>query len=407
MKHDKITQSATTELRAEVVDNHADFLKSRQDWQALEQIDPQASVFLSWDWMAEAFRDTLYRWSVIVVRKATPAAEIVCIVPLKYRVHWSNSRQEFQTELQAAGRLLWSEYTGFVCAPDHERDGLIAAAAKLARMPWVKLSMRYVGQHERCRIFTDALTENGFSVRYKEYLINQKQTNNLKCPQIDLPQDFDDYLKTQISRNKRQQYNRFKRRHLDTGEYHITAGNDATLESDLDALLKFWKTKWRDQKGAALAERVAQNYRDILSAAHRTGNLFLPVLRQGDTPLGALGHIVDHRKGMVHFILVGRDTGAQEHFVGAALHFFSIEWAIAQGYAVYDFCHGDEPYKYGYGAQDIELLYFEARRKELSPDAVFDSLSLGAALKRMETFIEEGRTSRAARGCAQLAKLLS
>ena len=53
------------------------------------------------------------------------------------------------------------------------------------------------------------------------------------------------------------------------------------------------------------------------------------------------------------------------------------------------------------------MLYFEARRKELSPDAVFDSLSLGAALKRMEIFIEEGRTSRAARGCAQLAKLLS
>ncbi|APE44288.1 hypothetical protein BOO69_13435 [Sulfitobacter alexandrii] len=406
MKHDVVTTGSTADadLAVQVIDTPAGFAALREEWQALEARDPETTVFLSWAWFNEAFADQLYRWSVLVVRDG--AGDVICLVPLKYRVHWSGSRQEFQTQLQAGGRLLWSEYTGFLCAPELQREGLEAAARHLAAMPWISLSMRYVAQAGRCRIFTDALEQAGIAVRYQPYMINRGETDNLKCPQVTLPDDFDTYLAASVSRNRRQQYNRFRRKHLDTGDYRITHATGDTLEADLDTLMRFWADTWGEKKGRQTEGIVAQ-YRRMLTAAARTDSLFLPVLWQGDRPLGALGHVIDRRRGMVHFIMVGRDQTAEEPFVGAALHFHAIAWAIEQGFGCYDFSHGNEPYKYGYGAQDVDVLFFEARRREPSDDTVFDSLCLGAALARLQGFIEEGRTDRATRACAQLARLLS
>ncbi|MDA3859254.1 MAG: GNAT family N-acetyltransferase [Roseovarius sp.] len=407
MKHDQITPVPDTALQVSIIDSYADFVELRDAWQGLERRDPESTVFLTWDWMAQIFRDRPFRWSVIVVREKARAGHVLCILPLKYRVHWSSSRKEFQTELEAAGRLLWSEYTGFLCDPAQEVEALKAAAGKLARMPWTKLSMRYVAQHRRCTIFTEALADQGFSVKFRDYMINNKETNNLLCPQVELPEDFDTYLKSQLSSNTRQKFNRFKRKSLDTGEYSITCADDASLETDLEALLTFWKQKWSAQKGEEQAERVAGNYREVLTAAQRTGTLFMPVLRKGNTPLGALGHVLDAKNGLMHFIVAGRDSEAEEAFIGSAMHFYSIEWAIAQGYICYDFCHGNEAYKYNYGAQDQGVLYFEVRRKDLRDDLVLDSICIGDAMRRVETFLSSGKTDHAARACAQIAKLFS
>lgn len=404
MQIDPIQNENATGLKVEVVDTLQGFHALRADWQTLERSDPQGTVFLGWDWIKACIAQAAYQWSVVVVRQQDGAA--ICILPLKYRVHWSESRQEFQTEVQAGGRLLWSEYTGFLCKPGAERAGLEAAAQHLAAMPWITLAMRYVAQHDRCRIFTDALAARGIRVRYRDYLINGGETDNLKCPQVALPGDFDRYLAESVSRNRRQQYSRFKRRHLDSGIYRITQADGTTLQRDLDTLMGFWADAWGDRKGRQTG-RIAMQYRKILTAAHEIGALFLPVLWQGDRPLGALGHVVDRRHGAVHFILVGRDTQAEEPFVGTALHYHAINWAIDQGLSRYDFSHGNEAYKYSYGARDIDVLNFEARRQELDADNVFDSLSLGAALNRMQGFLADGETERASRACAQLARLLS
>ena len=400
MRHEHSMTRAKGALRVELVDCPDEFYALRDDWDNLHARDPQSGVFLSWDWLAEAFRDNLYRWSVLVARDDDGA--VVGILPIKYRVHWSGSRGEFQTELSAGGRLLWSEYVGFLCDPAQEERALVAMAERLAQLPWVSLSMRYVDQPQRCEIFSDALAERDFSVRYKDYMINGGTTDNLACPRVALPDTFGEYLGQVISRNRRQQFNRFRRRYLDTGDYAITHTTRDTLEDDLDALLGFWKVKWREQKGARQADRVADNYRAVLTAAQGTGTLFLPVLRQEGAAVGALGHVVDHARGIVHFIVAGRDTAATEPFIGSALHFFSIEWAISQGHTVYDFCHGNEDYKYGYGAADMKVLSFEARRRSLTPDNVFDSICVGEALWRMGKFMSADDKEKALRGCAQM-----
>ncbi|KZY34785.1 hypothetical protein A3731_18495 [Roseovarius sp. HI0049] len=406
MLQDKAPRPAAR-LQVEIVDTPDALEALAPAWQRLQGRDMESTVFLTWEWLAPAFRQNPWRWSVLVVRDPVNSAEAICIIPLKYRTHWSRTQQQFQTQLEAGGRLLFSEYTGFLCDPAQEEAGLAAAADKLAAMPWARLSMRYVAQSRRARLFTDRLAAQGLDVRYRDYRINKGETDNLVSPQIDLPEEFGGYLKTQLSANTRQRYSKTRRRHLDTGDYTFTHADAATLEEDIIALLAFWKVKWAETKGEAAAEQVAANYRNVLTAAHRCGALFLPVLKRGERRLGALGHAIDRRNGIVHFIVAGRDTQAEETFIGDALHFHSIEWAIAQGFICYDFGHGDERYKYSYGAENLQTLYFDIRRTEPGSAGMLDVLCLGEALKRTEAFIRDGKTDRAARACAQLSGLLT
>lgn len=397
--------AAARGLKVEIVDAWSGFEKLRATWNRLHDRDMEATFFLSWDWMAHAFRDKPLRWSIIVVRE--PGGEAVCILPLKYRLHWSRSREEFQTQLEAGGRLLWSEYTGFLCDPAHEEKALAAAAQTLADMPWAQLSMRYVAQRRRAQVFTDQLAAQGLEVRYRSYKINKGQTNNLLCPQVDLPEDFQTYLANQVSSNTRQRYNKMKRRNFDTGAYRIAAATEETFEADLAGLLEFWEQRWRQQKGAATARNVASNYRDVLTAAQACGAAYLPVLYKGEERLGALGHVIDRRNGIAHFIVAGRNTEAEEPFIGDALHFHSIEWAIGQGFICYDFAHGNESYKYSYGAEDLETLYFQVRRPEPGEAGQFDIICLGEAMRRLHDYLKAGETERAEKACAQLTGLLS
>jgi len=407
MKKDKDIRPAAGGLRVDVVDTYDGFMALRPVWERLQERDLECTFYLTWKWMAEVLRDNAFRWFVIVVRAPGNGDEAICILPLKCRVHWSHSREELQTHLEAGGRLLWSEYTGFLCDPAFEEQGLMAAAQHLSGLPWTRLAMRYVAQTRRARFFTDQMKELGFSVRYRDYQINKGETDNLVCPQIDLPEDFDAYLQNQVSANTRQRCNKTKRRYLETGDYHFVHATDETLQDDLTALLMFWKKRWVRQKGGPTAEVVASNYRETLTAAHRCGALFLPMLCKGDRRLGALGHVVDRRNGIMHFIVAGRDVDAEEAFIGEALHFHSIAWAISQGFICYDFAHGNEKYKYSYGAENLETLYFDVQRRSSDDTGVFDIMCLGEAMRRIEDQLKKGKPDRALKACSQLAELLS
>ncbi len=397
---------AQNRLRVELIDTYAGFEKAEAAWKALEDRDPETTIFLSWDWLANAFRDNPFQWSVLAVL-APNGAGYVGLLPLKYGVHWSTTRSEFQTELEAGGRLLFSEYTGFLCDPQTEQAAIDAMATALRAMPWSKLSLRYVAQQRRAEMFCASFERLGYPVTWKEYRINKGETDNLVCPQVTLPDTFEAYLQSNVSANTRQRYRRFQRKYFASGEYHFTHCDAESIDEDIAILMGFWKQKWSATKGEYGARKVAMNFEKVLRSAFLADALFLPVLWRGDTPLAALGHVMDPKVGAMHFIIAGRDTSAEEAFIGAALHFHSIECALLMGCNHYDFGHGDEEYKFSYGAKNVKVAYFSIRRPTIDAENVFDSISSGVALKRIEKFIDAGKKDEAKRACRQLARLLS
>lgn len=387
-------------LKMEIIDTEADLDALKPGWEGLQTRDPDSGVFMSWDWLSRAFRQNPYRWRVFAVLSGE---NHVCIFPVKYRVHWSKTLNELQSEMEAGGRLLWSEYSGFLCDPDYEEDALVFLAQQIAELPWAKLSLRYEPTATRAKQFMNGFPEEGFRSKRMEYRISKGQTDNLVSPQVTLPGDFETFLQESLSKSTREKVRRSFRRLLDTGELRITETSGDTFDRDVEVLLDFWIAKWTDQKGSETANRVAGNYRKILETALELDILFMPVLWRGDQPLGALGHIADLGSRVVHFVVAGRDTEAEKTNIGLILHAYSIRWAIECGFKTYDFCHGNESYKYSFGAKDKQLNYFSVRRRSSSLDVGFlDPICTGEALNRAIEFIDSGKSEEASAACRQI-----
>ncbi|UXX81849.1 GNAT family N-acetyltransferase [Roseovarius pelagicus] len=387
-----------------MIDTLTAFDRLERDWRALEVLDPEGTVFLSWAWLRQAFAANPDRWRVLGVKAS---GNYVGFFPLKYRVHWSRANNELHSEIEAGGRLLWSEYTGFLCDPAHEAQTIALIAHTLQGMPWSRLSLRYEASMRRARRFADAFGTDLFDVQWPEYRINRGETDNLLCPQVSLPQEFETYMQESLSRNTRQKLRRLMRNHLDTGEVEITNAGSDDFEDALHHLLEFWVSKWVPSKGAATAQKVAANYAQILRAAQSLGLLYMPILWRGETPLGVLGHILDPQMRRVHFIVAGRSEDADAPYVGHLLHAHSIRWAIENGYEIYDFCHGNEAYKYSFGATDNRVNYLTIRPRDTAAlDQSFDPICNAEALRRALQYVEAGQNGRARTICARLADLL-
>lgn len=387
-------------VRFQVISDLDGMRQLKPEWDMLLAQDPDAGIFLSHDWLAPAFAAYPERWRVFAVRDG--AGELLCVLPVKYRVHWSGSQRAFNTEIEAGGRLAWGEYTGFICRAGHEETAIAAMAMHLRTLPWKTLSLRYEPTKRRSDLFAAALGD-GFQHRYRSYQINSGTTDNLVSPQVPLIHDFEAMMAERLSANTRQKIRRFRRKLVDTGEYRLTVSTPKTVERDITQLLANWVAKWSEKHGEAEALQIAERYGRALLTAEAMGALYLPTLWHGDRMLGSLGHVIDARRKIVHFLIAGRDSAAGDPAIGLLLHAQALEWAVGAGMRIYDFGHGDEPYKFSFGSESERSHYLSVRR---TADAnVLDAISLKPALLRLAEYAAAGKTTRVEKGAAQLARL--
>ena len=155
LKHDYNAATRNDTLRFEVAGDPHALDRLAPDWSELLARDADAGVFLSPDWLIPGFHAHPGRWRVFALRDIT--GNLLCVLPVKYRLHWSASRNQFQTQIEAGGRLAWGEYTGFVCDPDRETLALQGMARHVAALPWKTFSLRYEPTERRAQTFADAL----------------------------------------------------------------------------------------------------------------------------------------------------------------------------------------------------------------------------------------------------------
>ena len=381
-------------LRVEVIDTFAAFAQLRGPWADLLARDPDSGLFLSWAWLAEAFVRSPGRWQVLAVREGTRKGRYLCFLPLKLRLHWSRSEGLLQTQLDPGGRLGFSEYTGFLCDPAEEDRAISALARHLARTGWSDLELRYEPTGRRSRILAEAFPSEDFRVVWQPYRINGGTTNNLVCPRIALPATWDAYLETGPGSNTRQKIRRYTRKHIDTGDLRVTLTSAETFARDLDIMMDFWRAKWAALKEPDNLAALDGNYRQMMIDSLALDALVMPVLWRGEVAIGVMGGIADRARGQLVFAVSGRDLASDDPAIGLLLHAHAIRWAIENGFSSYDFGHGDEPYKYTFGAVDAEV--FNIRISRLVRDGrVFDPFCTPEALRRAQGFLETGRPDAA------------
>ena len=192
-------------MHVDVIESFDSLAALESNWKALYRRDPDAQLFLSWSWLSWVFREHPRQWRVLAVKLDRYASEYVSFFPIRLKTIWSKSKRRFRNEIHMAGRLAWAQYTGFLCDPDHEEVAMAGLALHLKTMHWSRLSLKYVQTSDlRMQRFLQQFSDDLFEKAYHELTINKGATNNLICPYIELPDDFDTYLQTQLSANTRQ-----------------------------------------------------------------------------------------------------------------------------------------------------------------------------------------------------------
>lgn len=341
-------------MQVDLLDTHTQLQTLGQHWNAIYRADPHAQFFLSYDWLSSHLKHRTAGWCILA---AKPAGDphYVALLPLRFTVRYSNTQRSYLTEIHMAGSLGWADYTGLICHPEHDRAAIPALAAALRELSFSAINLKHLLiPDERWQLFAAAFEDPTLTIKKRPPNTNPELIDNEICPYIDLPDDFETYLKDQVSTNTRQKLRRLLRQLETSDSLRMTIATPETYDRDIDALISMWKKTWADRKGADL-DRLAQKYRSILSMAAKAGHLYMPVLWNGTDPVGVLGNLIDTEKKSVLYFIAGRDEAFTNPSPGLLMHAYSIRWAIGQNLTTYDFLRGNEPFKYSFGSIDKRI----------------------------------------------------
>lgn len=388
-------------MRIDVIDTVDAFFRLKDDWNAVYDTDPDAQLFLSWDWLAGWLPHLASPWLVLAARDdRTSAAPYVAFFPLRIEVK-ADRTGHLTNELKMGGSYA-ADYTGLIARPDVEARAIAAFARHIKQMRWATFNIdNFRGSALRVRQLMAHFSSASFAATALDRINKQDQIDNTICPYASLPPDWDMYLDT-LSANTRQKIRRFLKLADAGGPYRITHATPDTVQADLRMLLKFWEIKWRPRKGHLVDTLVQSNFL-MLARSFQRGLVHLPVLWHGDRPLAALATLVDPRKKTFLFYITGRDETFEGPPPGLILHGHSIRYAIANGYRCYDFLRGNEHYKYSFGVREERLhCHVVSTRDHRNLGGKLDPRALADALKLATERHQAGRLAEAETGYRQI-----
>ncbi|RWE30095.1 GNAT family N-acetyltransferase [Mesorhizobium sp.] len=377
----------------------------KQNWDDLYEKDPEAQFFLSWTFISSYVRRYEGAWSVLAARQGPQGAPYVALLPLRLRTRLNKKTGFCHNEINMAGNYA-ADYAGIVCAPAFASRAIPALAGHLLKMNWAKLHLENLRMSEkRRRLLLTNLADARLTSQRVSRVNKTDNVDNCICPAIDLPDDWDTYLEQKTSSNTRQKIRRFLRKLDRSEEFRITHADTSTIDRDIGIILEMWRIKWAPRKGNLLPGLMRSN-RILFKDAFESGTLFLPILWQGDKPLGGLAFLVDPVKKAMLFHLAGRDETANDVPSGLILHGYCIRRAIELGFRSYDFLRGNEPYKYSYGVDEtaIHCVLVKTRTGRNLGDRL-DARSIGSVLEQATKSHEAGNFTNAEIGYRQILEV--
>lgn len=326
-------------MHVAIVDTFESFIELRRDWDDVYDADPESHYFLSWAWLSTWLKEFRKDWFILAAKQHPRASAYDAFFPLAISTAMRTGTG-FYNEINMAGNK-HADYTGFLCRPEFEDQAVEAFAKHVSRMNWAALHLDQIrASNKRVQQFLGHFPARDFATQTRDHL--QDGVDNLVCPFVRLPRDWDDYC-SRLSSNTRQKLRRSLRTLESSKELRITHANGDTVEGDVEVLLRLWQSQWGPEKRRRLNAILAFS-RTMMESAAKDGSLFLPVLWKGETPVGAVACYVDRAKKSLLFFMSGRDESVSHPPPAFVLHAHIIRYAIDNGFEIYDFLRGNEPY---------------------------------------------------------------
>lgn len=386
-------------VQIEVIETLPALMRLREHWNAVYDADPDAQMFLSFAWLSGWLAQIQLPWLVLAAR-AGAAGEAPYVGFLPLRIQTKLAGGHIRNELNMAGNFS-ADYTGILCDPRHEHRVVPAFARHLKQMNWARLNLENIRQPEqRLRLLLAHFPKAGFRTGEVDRVGKVDGIDNNVCPFAPLPPDWNAYLDG-LSANTRQKIRRLLKRLDGGGDERISHATAATIDRDLDTLLRFWEIKWKPRKGDLVHSLVRSN-RAMLTRSFHAGLLFLPTLWRGERPLAALATLIDTRKRALLFYMTGRDETFEDASPGLILHAYSIRHAIAGGFVEYDFLRGNETYKYSFGVKERRIrCVVVTTRDDLNLGGRIDRRTVAEVVRLATDLHRDGKLDEAERGYRQ------
>jgi CelD/BcsL family acetyltransferase involved in cellulose biosynthesis len=313
------------------------------DSTAFEQLAPEWDDLLARAeapfFMRSIYQRTWWRYlgnddlSLIAIR--TDAGQLVGLAPL-----YGKTNAAGQRELTFVGCVDVSDYLDLLIDRDYLEPVHQALLDSLDNLTWDKLYLCSLPQHSLTQTqLAEAMKQRGWRVE-----VSQQDV----CPVITLPATWDDYL-AGIDKKQRHEIRR-KIRKIETEAETSWYTIDSTegLDEAMDLFIELHQKSTRDKEDF-WNEKLIQFFKRLAQELAQVGWLKLYFINVNGEPAAAM-LCFDYQNELLLYNS-GYDP---ERFAnlspGNVLTAYTIEAAIKQGRARYDFLRGDEVYKFRFGA---------------------------------------------------------
>lgn len=350
-------------MPVDIIKTREHFQALRLNWEGIYAADPEAQMFLSWQWLWQLYERRSDDVLILAYREASPVqpntaipasasnSDYYAFMPVRQQLYLSKEQKRFMMIYRMTGNH-WADYTGLLCSPLHEQAAISAFGHYLSTLSWSRLYLECLKISDtRLQLLTQAFDKPGFSMSHRQRRDSAGESDLLRSPRIELPDTFEQYICNCVSANTRQRIRRFGRKLAADSELAISLSTADTQESDLRHFKHLWKKRWAKNKGSKV-DSLARRYTLIIRQALDDGNMRMAMMSYNSKPIAMSACYVDEVKQTILFFVGARDPSFSKVPSGLLLHVSTIQWAIEQGFRYYDLLSGDEPYKYSLGGQD-------------------------------------------------------
>ncbi len=297
----------------------------RSRWIELYDIDSEANLFLSWEWLHASLATEKKRWIVLGVRDGE--GQHIAFLPLT--LGRFPPLGPVLTRTVSLGGSPRADFTGMVGVAGQESRFIPALARAIEALPWDNFALNSCDDRRIA-----ALVEEFLSSRFQ--IVRGEAT---PCPYVELPATWEEYLDGR-GRSTRRTIRSHLRKIESLPGYRLHFAPSSEADQSIDTLIRVNSMRWRKD-----LRSWQQAYGELFSRCYASGRFQVAAMFQGEELMAAQGFFVEHKRRTVVAYMIGHNPEYSQFSPGVMLGCASIRRAIEEGYQRYELSRGDQAYK--------------------------------------------------------------
>ena len=323
------------------------FDELKPEWNHLLGRAPINCIFYTWEWQSTWW--DVYRPGELLILACREDGKLLGIAPLFV------AESERGRSVQIIGCVDVTDYLDFIVDKARLQDVFVVFADYFAahRDTFEILDLCNIPQDSATQaILPDLLEMRGFDT-----VVAQQEV----CPVIELPEDWGKYLGLLDKKQRHEVRRKLRRIHGTASEvdWYIVNGCH-NLQEEVGQFMRLMAASDPEKEQFLQDVNNVTFFKNIVPLIQKCGWLQMNFLTVGDERVAAYINFVYGDRVLVYNSgLNYREYGQLSP--GIVLLAYNIQYAIEQGYQVYDFLRGDETYKYRMGGRDTAVMNLIAK----------------------------------------------